>query len=121
MSFINFTLWLIGGYIIYFSGIYLYDLYHCKKQLKEKGEEIIDISTSLENYVPKDAKEVIEKEKKQGTIKSEEVEKKLDEEPIQVNMNGGYSVNDFNKIWEEVKSESSIFEGINLNINLDNK
>lgn len=116
MGFYEFATGVVGIYILYFGGMIGYDLYMSGKtgDNEDRGEDI-DISDSIDNYVPKDAEvltgyrtEDFDVKETAGEDKTEEEEKS---ESIDVNYCGGFSSLELKKIFEEETGEN-FFRGI---------
>lgn len=117
MGFYEFAAGVMGVYVLYFTGMIGYDLYMSGKtgDNEDRGEEI-DISDSVDSYVPKDVEILTgyKADEKQGQDNPAQAENNEDEEQketIEVNYCGGFSSLELKKIFEEETGEN-FFRGI---------
>lgn len=117
MGFYEFAAGVMGVYTLYFAGMIGYDLYMSGKTSnnEDRGEDI-DISDSVDSYVPKDAEiltgyKASEKQEQDNPVPAEENEEENQKETIEVNYCGGFSSLELKKIFEEETGEN-FFRGI---------
>ncbi len=116
MGFYEFAAGVMGVYTLYFASMIGYDLYMSGKtgNNEDSGEDI-DISDSVDSYVPKDA-EILTGykaggEQEQDNHAQTEDNEEEQKETIEVNYCGGFSSLELKKIFEEETGEN-FFRGI---------
>lgn len=115
MGFTEFATGVVGVYMLYFAGMIGYDLYMSGKtgNNEDRGEDI-DISDSVDSYVPKNAEILTgykNEEAEEPIIKEEQTMEEEKSETIAVNYCGGFSSLELKKIFEEETGEN-FFRGI---------
>jgi hypothetical protein len=111
MNYLSFCFAIFAVYALYYAGNIGFDYFLAGRLGTDKEvEDVIDISSAMSKYTPKDAGSIIERENKKNPLQ-DILDKRKDVQPIAVNQTGGVTLDELKNLFE-LNAKEDFFRGM---------